>query len=82
MTTEESLMSVLGGIACILVGAVVLGGIGFVVGFFGPMYADPGAAQGPMLGIFFTGPLGALIGGVCGAIGWRRAKNKHSVDFP
>jgi hypothetical protein len=42
--------------------AVFLGGFGFAAGFFGPMIFAPGANQGPMLGIFITGPLGFLTG--------------------
>ena len=38
------------------------GSVGFSIGFFGPMIFAPGAAQGPLLGIFITGPLGFLIG--------------------
>jgi hypothetical protein len=56
-------------------GAVVLGGIGFVGGFFGPMLLTPDANQGPMLGIFITGPLGAILGVPVGAlVAWRRSK--------
>ena len=47
-------------------GAVVLGVSGFVLGFFGPMIFAPEANQGPMLGIFITGPGGALLGAVLG----------------
>jgi hypothetical protein len=50
-----------------LVGALVLGGLGFVVGYF---YTDltggPENPQEPMLGIFITGPLGFAIGGFAG----------------
>ena len=49
-------------------GAVILGGIGFCLGFFGPMIFMPEANQGPLLGIFITGPLGAIVGAVAGAI--------------
>lgn len=49
-------------------GAVVVGGIGFVIGFFGPMLFAPEANQGPMLGIFITGPLGVILGAVGGAL--------------
>jgi 4-hydroxybenzoate polyprenyltransferase len=42
--------------------ALLVGGIGFALGFFGPMIFAPGANQGPMLGIFITGPLGFLAG--------------------
>lgn len=43
-------------------GGCLLGIIGFAGGFFGPMIFAPEANQGPMLGIFITGPLGFLIG--------------------
>ncbi len=48
-------------------GAVIVGGLGFVVGFFGPMIFAPGANQGPMLGLFITGPVGTVIGAIAGA---------------
>ncbi|HPQ39569.1 MAG TPA: hypothetical protein PLV45_04285 [bacterium] len=52
--------------------AVVLGGTGFVCGFFGPVHLNPGANQGPLLGIFFTGPAGVaaglLLGGILAAL--------------
>jgi hypothetical protein len=48
----------------------MLGMTGFVIGFFGPMQLQPGSNQGPMLGIFVTGPAGVLLGGVAG--GWLR----------
>jgi hypothetical protein len=49
----------------ILLPAFVLGGIGFVAGFFGPILLTPEANQGPLLGIFITGPLGFVLG-----LGW------------
>jgi len=49
-------------------GAVVLGGLGFVAGFFGPMIFAPEANQGPMLGLFITGPAGVVIGAIAGAV--------------
>ena len=49
-------------------GALILGGIGFAGGFFGPIVFTPEANQGPLLGIFITGPIGAVLGGVLGAI--------------
>lgn len=50
-------------------GAALLGSVGFVAGFFGPMVLTPEANQGPLLGILITGPLGFLAGAVLGA-GW------------
>ena len=41
--------------------SLVLGSIGFVGGFFGPIVFMPEANQGPLLGIFITGPLGFLL---------------------
>ncbi len=49
-------------------GALALGAIGFAGGFLGPMIFTPEANQGPMLGIFITGPLGLLVGAIVGAI--------------
>jgi hypothetical protein len=42
--------------------------LGFGAGFFGPLLLSPGANQGPLLGIFFTGPLGFVLGCVGGWI--------------
>jgi len=53
-----------------IAGAFTLGTTGFIVGFFGPMRFHPGANQGPMLGLFITGPGGALLGMLLG--GWLR----------
>lgn len=39
-----------------------LGVVGFLVGFFGPIIADPSTHQGPLLGILFTGPIGFIVG--------------------
>jgi hypothetical protein len=47
---------------------VVLGATGFAAGFFGPMLLSPQANQGPMLGIFITGPGGLLCGAVLGML--------------
>ncbi len=48
--------------------AVILGGLGFVVGFFGPMIVAPEANQGPLLGLFITGPAGVVIGAIAGTV--------------
>jgi hypothetical protein len=46
---------------------LVLGASGFAAGFVGPVLLDPGANQGPLLGIFITGPGAALAGLILGA---------------
>jgi hypothetical protein len=61
--TAEDTMSV--GVMAGL-GALIVGGAGFVAGFFGPMIFAPEANQGPMLGLFITGPAGAVIGAIAG----------------
>jgi hypothetical protein len=63
-----------------LLWALMVGGISFVLGFVGPMIFAPSANQGPMLGIFITGPLGFLLGGIAGFVYSRR--RKHKQDSP
>jgi hypothetical protein len=48
--------------------AGVVGAVSFLVGFAGPIILHPNSPQGPLLGIFFTGPLGAIVGAVVGAL--------------
>src|SRR4051794_17221421 len=36
--------------------AAVVGGLSFAAGFFGPIVLQPDNNQGPLLGIFYTGP--------------------------
>ena len=62
----------------IIYGALVTGGIGFCAGFFGPMIFTPEANQGPMLGLFISGPLGFIAGGIGGFFYWL-VKRKESV---
>jgi len=54
----------------VLTSALVLGATGFILGFVGPLILTPNANQGPLLGIFITGPAGFFLGGILGlAIG-------------
>src|SRR5690606_15985174 len=57
----------------VFIWTITIGGVAFALGFFGPMVLAPGANQGPLLGIFITGPLGVLVGFGVG-VGWRRAR--------
>ncbi len=61
--------------------AVLAGALGFCGGFFGPLIVAPDANQGPLLGIFITGPLGFIAGGIGGLIYalWHRAKTASGV---
>jgi hypothetical protein len=56
----------------LLIGLVV-GALGFVVGFFGSLIFSPGANLGPLLGIFITGPGGFVLGSVGGFV-WTRVR--------
>jgi hypothetical protein len=47
---------------------VLVGGVSFLAGFVGPILLRPDSPQGPLLGIFFTGPLGAVAGVVLGLV--------------
>ncbi len=49
-------------------GALIVGGVAFAAGFFGPMIFTPEANQGPLLGLLITGPLGFVVGGVGGFV--------------
>jgi hypothetical protein len=49
-------------------GAGMLGAAGFCAGFFGPILLNPDANQGPLVGIFITGPGGAITGAILGAV--------------
>jgi hypothetical protein len=42
--------------------AATLGAIGYACGFYGPIFLNPEANLGPLLGIFFSGPLGLGFG--------------------
>jgi hypothetical protein len=53
-------------VAAVINGALIVGAIGFCGGFFGPLVFAPEANQGPLLGIFITGPLGSLLGAIGG----------------
>jgi len=46
--------------------ALVLGIFGFLAGFYGPLYLPDDSPQGPLLGIFGTGPLGFGAGLIIG----------------
>ena len=56
--------------SAVMSGAMIVGGIGFVLGFVGPIILAPDANQGPLLGIFITGPAGVVLGAIGGFIYW------------
>jgi hypothetical protein len=63
-----------------MVWAGIAGAVGFCGGFFGPMLFAPQANQGPLLGLFITGPLGFAAGAIGGLIhGLKRRSRTHTV---
>ena len=58
-----------------LIGGLIVGGVGFILGFFGPIIFHPEANQGPLLGIFITGPSGFVLG-VMGGLVYGIYRNK------
>jgi len=54
--------------------ALTVAWICFLVGFVGPMIFAPGANQGPLLGILYTGPAGLVIGVVWAL--WRALRRR------
>lgn len=51
----------------VILWTVVIGAISFLAGFAGPLLLS-NSNLGPLLGIFVTGPLGFLVGGLVGAL--------------
>lgn len=49
-------------------GGLIFGGFAFAAGFVGPIVFNPDANQGPLLGIFITGPLGFAAGTLLGVL--------------
>ena len=56
--------------------ALFVGSIAFLAGFMGPMVFAPGANQGPLLGIFYTGPIGTLVGLIWGFLRAARRRDE------
>jgi hypothetical protein len=54
----------------------VIGGVGLMVGFVGPLILSPKASLGPLLGILLRGPLGFVLGALIG--GLRQPKSATS----
>ena len=69
----------------VLGAALLLGGMGFILGFFGPIIigglVGSQANLGPLWGIFVLGPVGVLVGAVTGLIlGLKKVRNKQDLS--
>ena len=62
----------------IAITAGVFGIIGLVGGMVVPVILDPTTVQGPLLGIFMTGPLGVFLGGHIGVL-WSARRQKQTT---
>jgi hypothetical protein len=56
--------------------ALTVGGLALAAGFFGPILLAPEANQGPLLGLFITGPAGLVLGLAWGA--WRAKRRRKA----
>lgn len=66
-------------------GGIIVGGISFLAGFLGPIILTPQANQGPLVGIFITGPVGFVVGIIAGysyALFKLRGKPHNQEDAP
>jgi hypothetical protein len=52
------------------IGAAAIGGICLVLGMVIPMIIHPGSNIAPVIGLLYTGPIGAVVGALCGATRW------------
>lgn len=64
---------------CAVLGALLVGAIGFAGGFYGTTLLMPHSNQGSLLGIFLTGPLGCMLGAAGGAL-YSLARRKHEGE--
>lgn len=64
--------------ASVISGALMLGSLCFIIGFLGPMAFAKDTSQGPLFGVFITGPLGVILGAIGGYV--YAARQKVSVD--
>ncbi len=60
----------------------IIGGVCFLLGFVGPIIFSPDANQGPLLGIFITGPLGFILGLIIGGVVANRRKRNSEFNHP
>jgi hypothetical protein len=61
-----------------LLAGLVVGVVSFLAGFVGPIILRPDSNQGPLLGIFITGPVGFVLGGLGGFV-WSRMAGQNTL---
>lgn len=63
-------------------GSLILGVLGFAAGFLGPLVFTPDASQGPLVGLFLTGPLVVALVFILGTWMDRRHPGNRSSMTP
>lgn len=66
----------------VLIYGISVGAVCFLIGFIGPIIITPKSNQGPLLGIFITGPLGFILGIIIGIIFRNVLKNRPDFKHP
>jgi len=62
-----------------LLAATIIGAAGFLAGYLAPILHTPGANQGPLFGIFFSGPLGFALGAGLGFLLQRCCRSRRQA---
>lgn len=52
----------------VISGALMFGGLCFIIGFLGPMVFAKDTSQGPLVGLFIAAPLGVITGAIGGYV--------------
>jgi len=63
----------------VLLWTAVIGFVSFLAGFYAPLFFGPESPQGPLFGIFISGPAGAIIGSVVGVLLSIRHARRHAT---
>jgi hypothetical protein len=61
---------------------IIVGAVCFAVGFIGPIIFMPDSNQGPLFGIFVSGPIGFVLGIILGIVFKIVQKNKPNFKHP
>jgi len=51
-----------------VLGGKIIGGFAFLAGYIGPIILTPSSNQGPLFGIFISGPIGFVFGVLVGVV--------------
>ncbi len=66
----------------VVAGSLIVGAVGFVIGFLGPMLMIIETTQGPLLGVLITGPIGLVLGALAGFLFARKNRQQRDDAAP